>query len=353
MEQKPTLATSFLPDFCGGRIVFVVILLAELLAILLTLAQAHLSVDHFYSLAVYSMFIQWVALSCVGCLCMARQFLSRLSDTWAATGSYLITLLVSLVVTEMAWWLVIYFPEDMSLQNQSHFSYLVRCMSISAIVSALALRYFYIQHQWRRGVELEAEARFQALQSRIRPHFLFNCMNTIASLTRRDPKLAEESVEDLADLFRASLQDIHHSCTLDDEIDLCKRYLRIEQHRLGSRLQVEWSLTRQPKNLRIPSLILQPLLENAIYHGIEPLPEGGRITINSNMENARLLICVENPVADNDDTTHRGNQLAQENVRQRLAAFFADQADLSVISEAGKYSVTLTLPGEDEDPDRR
>ena len=157
----------------------------------------------------------------------------------------------------------------------------------------------------------------------------------------------------MADLFRASLQDIHHSCTLDDEIDLCKRYLRIEQHRLGSRLQVEWSLTRQPKNLRIPSLILQPLLENAIYHGIEPLPEGGRITINSNMENARLRICVENPVADNGDTTHRGNQLAQENVRQRLAAFFADQAELSVISEAGKYSVTLTLPGEDEDPDRR
>ena len=329
-----------------------VILLAELLAILLTLAQAHLSTDHFYSLAVYSMFIQWVALSCVGCLCMARQFLNRLGDTWAATGSYLLTLLVSLVVAEMAWWLVIYFPEDMSLQTQSHFSYLVRCMSISAIVSALALRYFYIQHQWRRGVELEAEARFQALQSRIRPHFLFNCMNTIASLTRRDAKLAEQSVEDLADLFRASLQDIHHLSTLDDEIDLCKRYLRIEQHRLGSRLQLEWSLAAKPESLRIPSLILQPLLENAIYHGIEPLPEGGLITIESRMENGRLVIRVENPVIDSGDDSHHGNQLAQDNIRQRLAAFFSDKASLSVTAEAGKYAVTLTLPGENENTDR-
>ena len=329
-----------------------VIMLAELLAILLTLAQVYTSVDRFYTLAIHSLFIQWVSLSCVASLCMARQFLSKLSDIWAATGSYILTLLVSLIVAEMAWWLVIYFPDDMTMPNYSHALYLVRCMSISAIVSALALRYLYVQHQWRRRVELEAEARFQALQSRIRPHFLFNCMNTIASLTRSNPVLAEESVEDLADLFRASLQDIHHLSTLDDEISLCKRYLRIEQHRLGSRLKVEWSLAAKAEKLRIPSLILQPLLENAIYHGIEPLPDGGLITIQSKHEKPYLILKVENPITQTSAAPHEGNHLAQENIRQRLEAFFENKASLSVESGDGNYSVTILLPDDNENTDR-
>ncbi len=352
MEQKPLNTSSFLPDFCNARIVFVVILLAELLAMLLTLAQVHAEVDRFYTLAIHSLFIQWVALSCVASLCMARRFLNRLGDVWAATGSYILTLLVSLLVAELAWWLLNYFPAGVTQANYTHALYLIRCMSISAIVSALALRYFYVQHQWRRRVELEAEARFQALQSRIRPHFLFNCMNTIASLTRRDPALAEESIEDLADLFRASLQDIHHQSTLDDEIDLCKRYLRIEQHRLGSRLRVQWSLGAKAEKLRIPSLILQPLLENAIYHGIEPLPEGGLITIHSQYEEPYLVIKIENPLAQTTATPHEGNQLAQENIRQRLEAFFENKANLSVESADGNYTVTLQLPYAYENTDR-
>ncbi|MFT5134044.1 MAG: two-component system sensor histidine kinase AlgZ [Gammaproteobacteria bacterium] len=256
MNQKTVNVTSFLPDFCGGRLVFVVILVAELLAIVLTLAQPLKAPDPLFDLAMYSMFIQWVALSCVASLCVSRRFLNTLGDYWAATWSYIITLLITLIISELSWRWIAYLPTSVEFTHYSHTHYLIRNMSISVIVSALALRYFYVQHQWRRRIESESEseARFQALQSRIRPHFLFNCMNTIASLTRRHPALAEESIEDLADLFRASLQDIHHATTLVDEISLCERYLRIEKHRLGDRLLVVWDIDALPMAMQIPSL---------------------------------------------------------------------------------------------------
>ena len=236
----------------------------------------------------------------------------------------------------------------------NHGDFILRSMGISAIACALALRYFYVQHQWRRQIEAEAEARFQALQSRIRPHFLFNCMNTIASLIRRQPVLAEESIEDLADLFRASLQDIRHTSTLLDEISLCERYLRIEQHRLGERLQVEWQLDDLPMESKLPSLSLQPLLENAIYHGIEPLADGGTIVIKSENDADFYYLHLENPIADSisTDTHHDGNKLAQDNIRQRLAAYFGATATLTVTPEEHSYKVSIKIPKNYEHSDR-
>jgi len=346
MKQKTTKTSSFLPDFCGGRIVFVVILVAELLAIVLTLAQPLNTPDRLFELAMYSMFIQWVALACVASLCISRRFLNSLSDYQAATFSYIITLLVTLLVSELSWRLVAYWPAREGYFHFTHAHYLIRSLSISAIVSALALRYFYVQHQWRRRVESEAEARFQALQSRIRPHFLFNCMNTIASLIRHQPTLAEESIEDLADLFRASLQDIHQASTIADEISLCKRYLRIEKLRLGDRLQLGWDIDVLQQDMPIPSLTLQPILENAIYHGIEPMPAGGLIHIMAEKKDKYYLLSVENPLSASitASTHHEGNRLALENIRQRLATFFGPGAGLDVASSTDKYRVTLSIP---------
>jgi two-component system, LytTR family, sensor histidine kinase AlgZ len=346
MKQKNEIAASFLPDFCGGRIVFVLILVAELLAIVLTLAQPLNTPDRLYQLAMYSLFVQWVALSCVAALCISRRFLNSLSDYRAATCSYMLTLLVTLLVSELSWRLISYWPASIDHRSYSHMHYLIRSMSISAIFSALALRYFYVQHQWRRQIEAEAEARFQALQSRIRPHFLFNCMNTIASLTRRQPALAEESIEDLADLFRASLQDIRHATTLADEISLCKRYLRIEKHRLGDRLQVDWRIDALPANMLIPSLSLQPLLENAIYHGIEPITDGGKIDIHAKESANHYLLTVTNPVLESVSATaqREGNMLAQDNIRQRLVTYFGPKAKLEVRPANDSYQVCMTLP---------
>jgi two-component system, LytTR family, sensor histidine kinase AlgZ len=152
------------------------------------------------------------------------------------------------------------------------------------------LRYFWVAAQWRRNVEAEARSRIRALQARIRPHFLFNSMNTIAALTRSDPARAEEAVEDLADLFRASLSDATSTVTLKEELELSRIYQRIEQHRLGDRLAVEWRIKALPLRARIPALSVQPLLENAIYHGIEQLAGGGTVVVEGRYDRATGII---------------------------------------------------------------
>ena len=345
MRQNRQNIATFLPDFCDARTVFVVILLSELLAIVLTLAQPPFIDNQVYHLAMYSLFIQWVALSCKGVLCIARRWLQNVSDHWAASISYVITLAVTLIIAELAFWV---FSREAGLNyfRVSHTTFLTPIVGTSAIVWALALRYFYVQHQWRVRVASESEARFQALQSRIKPHFLFNCMNTIASLIRRNPALAEEVVEDLSDLFRASLQDSQQICTLADEIALCKRYLRIEQQRLGSRLKAIWELDGLPDTVRLPVLSIQPLLENAIYHGIEPVPEGGTIHIRGAVQTDGIMISIENPLpaANRKIPGRSGNRIAQDNVRQRLSSYFGKDDLLHVSQLDSSYKLTITIP---------
>ncbi|MBK6350801.1 MAG: histidine kinase [Proteobacteria bacterium] len=166
---------------------------------------------------------------------------------------------------------------------------------IAAVVGAMTLRYFYVSQQWRRSVELEARARIHALQARIRPHFLFNSMNTIAALTRSNPVQAEEAIEDLSDLFRVSLSDARAQITLQEEIEIARTYQRIEQLRLGDRLQVRWDVGALPPRCMVPSLLLQPLLENAIGHGIEPLPQGGIVDIRGRLGEGAIMLEVTNP----------------------------------------------------------
>lgn len=335
--------TAFLPDFCGVRMVAAVILIGELLAIILTLAADDAYLAPFQVLALHSLFIQWVALSCVALLCLSRRYLNQLPDVWSALWSYLIMLAVTLVVTEAAWWLLNMVPETTLILGRAHREFLVTNIGISGIVCALALRYFYIQHQWRRHVQAEAEARLQALQARIRPHFLFNCMNTIASLTRRQPAQAEQAIEDLADLFRLSLQESQTWLSLAEEFDICRRYLRTERLRLGERLQVDWAVDALPDDACIPALLIQPLLENAVYHGIEPLAAGGHIRIHGQRQQDRLTIVVDNPLTAGADH-HRGNHQALDNIRGRLQSAFGDAADLRIEAETDRYRITLNLP---------
>ena len=344
--------TSFLPDFCGTRIVFVVIILAELLAIVLTIAQPPDQSEWLYQLAVYSLFSQWMALSCVAVLCLCQRWLERLSDMWLATASYLVTLVVGLVITELAWWLFSDWESETGRILIEHPQFFLKSMAITAIVSALSLRYFYVRHQWGRRIKSESESRYQALQSRIRPHFLFNCMNTIASLTRRNPALAEQVTEDLSDLFRVTLSDARNLGSLNDEIELCNRYLRIETLRLGDRLEVDWQLQGLPDDVAFPVLCLQPLLENAIYHGIEQLPGGGLISIRGRLAGAYIEITITNPVPGRPPEREQGNRLALANVRERLATLYRQEDLVQVRDDAGMFSITIRIPYPYEDPDR-
>lgn len=351
MRSRSQQISAFLPDFCGVRMVFVVVLIAELLALVLTLADATRLQEAASVLAMHSLFIQWMALSSITVLCLTRKYLNRLPDYWTATLSYLLVLTTCLLITELSWWLFLSSPALSVSLHLEHTQFLLRCMGISAIVSALALRYFYVQQQWRNNLEMQAQSRIQALQARIRPHFLFNCMNIIASLTRKDPKLAEETVEDLADLFRVSLQDSETLSTLEQEIQLCKRYLRIESYRLGERLQIAWEIGQIDPRTRLPVLTVQPLIENAIYHGVEQLADGGTIRIVAGVQGNMVHLRVENPVSATLSNPRHGNQLAQDNIQQRLHACFGQAAGMSTQIRDNLYIAEIIFPHHVENPD--
>ena len=345
LNQNRQDKTSFLPNFCSAYVLFIVVLSAELLAIVLSLSLPIYSRDILYDLALNSLFIQWISLSSAGLLCIFRKYFDTLSEQQAATISYLIILLVSLIISEIAWWILYVYPNTIIPTRDLHSLFLLRSMGISAIVGAIVLRYLYVQHQWRKNIEAAATSRYQALQSRIRPHFLFNCMNTIASLTRKSPKLAEQSIEDLADLFRASLLEPTELYKITDEWKLCQHYLRIEKHRLGDRLHIEWDIESLPEDALLPPLSLQPLLENSIYHGIERVPEGGTILISGTFKNNTLTISFTNPVPSAEiEDTHKGNKHAQDNIRQRLTTVFGKANDLMIENLNNQYTVKLTLP---------
>jgi two-component system sensor histidine kinase AlgZ len=195
---------------------------------------------------------------------------------------------------------------------------------------------------------MEALARIRALQARIRPHFLFNSMNTIAALTRSSPERAEQAVEDLADLFRASLSDTNVRISLKDEIEIARTHERIEQLRLRDRLQVHWDVDDLPLRVEVPSLILQPLLENAVYHGIEMLAEGGAVSIVGKRVDAMLQIEVRNPIPAQAGYGEReGNRMALENIRQRLELAWPGRARIETEQSDGEFCARLIFPADE------
>ncbi len=341
---------TYLPDFCSPTMTFAIVLLAELIAFVLTLARQPIADAFWIDLARSSLFLLWIGLGSAWVMCSARRFLAGRNTVQVTVISLLLLVLTTAVVSEAAWQLGNYYSHRTGgavseMFPASHLPFVLRNVLITTIVGALTLRYFYVSHQWRRNVQMEARSRVQALQARIRPHFLFNSMNTIAALTRSDPDSAEQVVEDLADLFRASLAESKQLVPLREELELAKLYERIELLRLGDRLTVEWSLDDLPPGVMIPGLSVQPLLENAIYHGIEPLPDGGTVSIRGRVENSQLVIEIDNPVnPDVSARRHDGNRIALANVRQRLELAFGQRAGLETHAGDDRFRVALRLP---------
>ena len=336
----------FLPNLCGIRAVFFVVLIAELFAFFLALAPMDIpATQRWYQLGLISLFVQWCALASCSILCLFRPYLAKFSNIKAGIFSYIIVLSVIAIITELTYYFI--YSKSLTLYpGDWHLHFFLRNIAIGAILTGPVLRYFYIQNQWRRNIRAETEARVQALQSRIRPHFLFNSMNTIASLTRSDPEKAEMAVENLADLFRVSLSDARKQVRLEEELELCQRYIEIEQLRLGNRLHVKWELDT-PSDAMVPALLLQPILENAIYHGIESQTEGGSITIKGTLKNKQIEFTISNSLPDkNSPQRQHGNQLAQKNVRERLSALYAQKGKLDIREKDDTYEVTLQFPYE-------
>ena len=332
----------FLTDFNRVPVVLTMLLLSELFALILTAARP-LGVDPWIDFALLSLFMLWVGIGCSIVLSLLRPVLVRLRPVAAMLIAYVAVVGTVAALTEAAYQVVDRYLALIDLGD--HAELLVRNTFIGALMALIGLRYFYIHHQWQLRVLSEGEYRLMALQARIRPHFLFNSMNTIASLVRNQPQLAEEAVEDLADLFRASLNTGQRLSSLEDELFLVRSYLHLEQLRLGERLTVMWQLDVHEDGPRIPPLILQPLVENAVYHGIEPLGEPGTLTIRSVFRKGTLLIEVENPLPDGGSRSRStGHRIAQDNIRQRLRAHYGSAADLVVHRIEGRYRATLQIP---------
>lgn len=192
------------------------------------------------------------------------------------------------------------------------------------------------------------EARLQALQARIRPHFLFNSINAVLSLIRAEPKRAERMLEDMAEMFRVLMADNRKLVPLSDEIELCRKYLEIEQIRLGDRLVVLWNIADMPKIAMVPPLILQPLVENAVYHGIEPRAGSGVIAIDIERRGKQFVIRLTNPF-DSGSTHVTGNHMAIDNIRERLQLHFDAEAGLKAEVIDDKYVVAITMPIEKQE----
>ena len=188
----------------------------------------------------------------------------------------------------------------------------------------------------------DTAARLAELQSRIRPHFLFNTLNTALVLVRLDPARAEGVLEDLAELFRVAISDAAASVTLAEEVELAQRYLAIEQIRFGDRLQVVWELDPDAASARVPPLLLQPLVENAVRHGVEPADAGGVIRIRTRVRLGRAEVSIVNSLPR--ETSVPGHGIAQRNVRERLRLMHDVAGHFDVERRDGVYRVQIVVP---------
>ena len=355
MHTNDKMPAGFLPDFCRDSTLLLVVIIAELLAVVLALSSWPL-VPFWRTLALTSLFVQWIALASVAVLCRLRAMLARISPARAAAVAYLIVLALTLAfsVLNAAFLDWVVHPNAVDLERDMAF--VLRNAMVSAIVAAVGLRYLYVQHDWKLGVEARMEARLNALQARIRPHFLFNSMNTIAALIRSRPAEAENAVEDLSSMFRSVLREGEWA-RLGDEIELTRHYLALESLRLGERLQVEWVLDidEDDEDLPVPALSLQPLVENAVYHGIQPSPDGGCVRIAIGCDAQRLHLRVENPQpAVRSGPAHDGQGMALGNIRERLELGYRG-AVMDIQADPERFTVELSLPLESADAriDRR
>ncbi len=346
VDQNPNPPRTRLPDFCSLPVVFALFLLAGLVVLVMLLAPGStLGID---SIGVATLFAVWLAVVCGVCLCKMRPWLERLGAVPAYSIVWLLIVLVVLVGSLVVWWLDHRLQTGLSPEQGLHF--VIGNTAVAALVGAALLRYFYVLAQWQERLQAASLAQVEALQARIRPHFLFNSMNTVAALVRLDPGAAEKTIENLSELFRAALGADDRPGTLGEELDLIDRYLAIEQLRMGERLRVERDLADAPHELRLPRLLLQPLVENAVYHGIQSCREGGVIRLTCHQARGVIKLDIINSHDPDGTPGHVGHGHALMNVRHRLAYHYGERASLEMRKEADSFCVTVTLPSAEQMP---
>lgn len=267
-----------------------------------------------------------------GCAAAVVWFLAR---RWPAPLGVVFAALAAAVMAPLghAWMVAYRVPPGVDLLR--HTAWVLMWLAMAALWEA-----------WQRQRLLPAlvNARLQALHARMQPHFLFNSLNSVLALIRRDPERAETLLEDLAELYRALLKEPRHQVTLAEELALARSYLAVEQARLGERLAVQWRVDVAPMDALLPSLTLQPLVENAVVHGVEPRLRGGCVTVEVFVDTTQLVLFVRNPIVDADRPVAQGHGIALNNLRERLALHHGASARLRVYESDGEFVAQVSVP---------
>lgn len=320
-----------LPNFCNLGVMLRSLVLANLFVLAAALLRAPTAAALGFEFLAMAAFCEPMLIVSLAALCAARPWLHALRYAYA---------LVAIVAFEIfvAWLLVLASGQLLPERRSTPF---VPLALLTAFVTGCLLVYFDLRA--RALSPAITEARIQALQARIRPHFLYNSINAVLSLMRSEPRRAERALEDLADLFRVLMADNRTLAPIADEVGLARQYLAIEEIRLGDRLRVTWRIETMPADALVPPLLLQPLVENAVYHGIEPLQGGGEIEIDIGLAGGQIVMSLKNPFPGGGRHAP-GNRMAIVNIRERLQLHFDAEASMRSEVKDGHYRVTIRMP---------
>lgn len=353
MNIAPTIASSqnsigFLPELCTPQAILKIMMGAQVLALVLALTSASSSYQaSLLRLGLTSIFVQWVVLFSTLSICFLSKKIGELSVIRLTMTVSSIVIFFTICASVLAIMADSY--QKVGAIYYWDTPFIVRNSFIALILTCTALHYFYVHSQRQEFSRADSGAKYDALQSRMKPHFLFNSLNSIAMLIQVDKDKAEDAVLDLADIFRTTL-DTRNRISLGEELDVTLRYLRMEALRLGKRrLNIVWDMDRQtlPFNMEIPPLLLQPLVENAIYHGIQPRKDGGTLGISLYNAGSSLDVVVTNPIPPEGTSSHsKGNHIAQENLKNRLRLAYGDRAKLKINKSEHQYRVSFSIPKE-------
>ncbi|HET9577027.1 MAG TPA: histidine kinase [Usitatibacter sp.] len=320
-----------LPNFCNLGVMLRSLVVANVFVLAFAIVRAATWEAFSAELVGMAAFAEPILITTLAMLCFSRPALKRMPYGAALLAVALFELLLA--------WTIFQLGASISLEPRT--ASFPQVALLSLFVTGCVVAYFELR---ARALEpAVAEARIQALQARIRPHFLYNSINAVLSLIRSEPRRAERALEDLADLFRVLMAENRTLAPLASEIGLVRQYLALESLRLGERLRVAWRTEGMPGDALVPPLVLQPLVENAVYHGIEPCPEGGEIGIEVGLAGGQLQMVLTNPYPRESRQT-AGNRMAIANIRERLQLHFDAEAAMRSEVTDGIYKVTIRMP---------
>lgn len=342
MTTNNTYKDRWLTDFCENKQIFVSVVMIQIVVVIYALSSLSFDIAFLYSLSILTLLAQFIGMTLIILLCKLR---NRLNQFNVVYGVITVTAIVVVQTTIMSQ-LIGFLDLQLSLQlitGDASINYINIKLSLSSVIICLALvRYFYIQDQWHKQIQKLSDARLIALQARIKPHFLFNSLNSIAALISIDAEKAELAIADFSDLMRRTFSHQDKFISIAEELKWIKQYLAIEKLRLDTRLNYQITCNPEFLSQKIPILCIQPLVENAIIHGIQPLEKGGKIDINITKNKSILMIRIQNPFIK---TNYSGsNGMALKNIQERIMLHYGTKATMQIDNSHNIYTITLGIP---------